>query len=297
VTETRNDAYNRCLDGTVIEPLSALARFSFDWAPTLCNPDHGCTDYHRMWSMVRLLESDGALPEGSAFFDAELPKVARDGTARIILSGGADTGLMTLAVNACGRAGITPEITMIDRCATPLQQCSLFARQIGVTFQPIQGTLDKLDVAPADAILAHSFMPFLPRELWGDLFANWSRNLRHGGRVLMSQRLVPPGGAYVKDLSPEILQARAQKLVTAFRHLKPVGVDEDALIEAAKRLWHHNLSGRGVSEQDIHDLCAGSDLSVEKITVEEDQTSVSPSVASKSIVGRKRVGIVLIKSA
>jgi hypothetical protein len=294
VTETPEDT-PRQPDGTVLEALPALARFAYDWAPTLCNPDHGCTHYHRIWSMVRLLESDGALPEGTAFFDAEIPKVARDGVARIILSGGADTGLMTLAINACGRAGITPDITMIDRCATPLQQCSLFARQIGVSFLPIQGTLDTLDVAPADAILAHSFMPFLPRELWGDLFASWSRNLRRGGKVLMSQRLVAPGRTYVKDINPEILNARAQRLKDAFLRAQPIGVSADEIVATAQHLWMHPLSGRGVSEQDIRDLCAASDLSVEAMSVDADQQSVSPSVACLRSEVRFRTGIVLVK--
>lgn len=281
-------------EDSVVEPLPALARFAFEWAGTLCDTDHGCFDYHRMWSMVRLLETGGALPQGEDFFDAELPKVARDGRLRIILSGGADTGLLTLAVNASRRSGLTPEIVMLDRCATPLEQCRLFARSIGANFHPIQGTIDQLDVPPADAIMAHSFVPFFPPDARPALFRDWARNLRPGGKVLMSQRLVPVGGTYARIFEPGEIEERRESLAAAFMQQQPINVDLETFLEAAERLWRHQLSGPGVSEDDIKALCATSGLSVEAINYAH-QTAISPTAPKSSMKMRKRAGIVIIK--
>lgn len=281
----------------VVEPMAALARFAFDWADALCDPAHGCVDYHRMWSMVRYLEMGGALPEGEDFFDAELPTVARDGAARVILSGGADTGVMTLAVNACFRSGITPEIVMIDRCSTPLQQCRLFAAQIGADFQGIQATVDRLDVPPADAVLAHSFMPFFPHEARLGLFEAWSRNLRIGGKVLMSQRLLPPGKQYERKFLPNEFNERRDRLAAAYERLGPLKVGLDDLLDAADRLWQHKLSGRGVTEAEIAGLCDQTGMEIESIVYDDCQTSTSPTAPKLAAASRKRAGIVLTKIA
>ncbi|HWS75504.1 MAG TPA: hypothetical protein VN324_10230 [Quisquiliibacterium sp.] len=88
------------LPASSFEPLDRLARFSWDWAPALCQPGHGCQDYHRSWSLVRLLELGGAMPAGVAFFQRELGALAKAGRRRVLVSGGADTGLMAVVVSA-----------------------------------------------------------------------------------------------------------------------------------------------------------------------------------------------------
>lgn len=54
MTETYSGA-----DDTLLEPLEELAWFAFENADALCDPSIGCRDYHRFWSMVRLLDMDG----------------------------------------------------------------------------------------------------------------------------------------------------------------------------------------------------------------------------------------------
>ena len=65
------------------EPLQSLSRFSFDWANTLCDPEHGCAPYHRMWSFIRLLESGGALPNGQTFFGNAINIYSQNGKVHI----------------------------------------------------------------------------------------------------------------------------------------------------------------------------------------------------------------------
>ena len=282
-------------NGTFAEPLLELGRFAYEMADQLCDAGAGCVDYHRVWSMVRLMESDGALPAGQEFFDAELPKAARDGEARVILSGAADTGLMALAVNACHLAGIKPRIVMTDRCRTPLAQGEIFANQIGVDFQSVQTDIIDLSVPPADAILAHSFLAFIPHQARADVFASWARNLRTGGRVLMSQRLVPEGEVYTRKRPPEKIAERREQLAEVFDRLRPVNGSPADFLEAAERLWTHSFGGNGVSESQLVELCNATGFRMDKVVYDDGARSVSPFALPSEAAKRKRAGIVLIK--
>lgn len=277
------------------EPLDALARFAFDWAGRLCDPANGCASYHRMWTLVRLLETGGALPAGVPFFDRELPKLARDGQIRVVLSGCADTGLMTLAANAVAQAGLVPQITAIDRCATPLKQCRLWAAASGLGLTTHAGAIESFDGRGADAILVHSFLVFIPPEDRPALFAAWARILRIGGRVLMSQRLVPPGGTYRRLRPPEEIRARRDSLAAALDRHCPVSADRAEILDAAERLWVNALGGNGTWAEDIRSLAHGAGFEVTDIAEDASRTSGSPFAAKSSALSRARAEIVLTR--
>ncbi len=280
---------------SIVEPLDKLSRFAFDWAETLCSKDLGCFDYHRMWTLVRLLESGGALPSGEDFFDAELPRVAKDGHVRVLLSGGADTGLLTLAANACLRAGLTPDVKMIDCCATPLEQCRILALQNGIQFEAVQGSADSVCVGPVDAIMAHSFLFFVPREARPALFRNWSRNLRLGGKVLMSQRLLAPDQQFKRERPADKIRERRERLAEALAVQNPVAADPNEILDAAERLWLHKMGGNGISLAEIESLCESSGFALESIQYDDEENSVSPFVLKSEALTRARANIALVK--
>ena len=275
------------------EPLERLARYAFDWAEDLCEAEHNCASYHKMWSLVRLLEANGELPSGEDFFDQELPKVARNGLAKVLLSGAADTGLMTLAASALMKASIEPEIVMVDRCATPLEQARLFALANNLNFRTMKGTLDQVDVEEADAILAHSFLTFFAPGDRPALFAAWFRALRPGGKVMMSQRLTPDGESYTRQRPPSQIAARRAKLAAVLEHTNPVNAECEPLLDAAEALWTNALGGNSVSAEEISKLCAQSGLHVESIRYDRGDQSVSPFAIPEQAIKRPRAEIVL----
>lgn len=224
------------------EPLDRLARFSWDWAPTLCDPSHGCVDYHRSWSMVRWLELNRALPAGQAFFERELAGLAGAGKRRVLISGGADTGVTALVAAAYRLAGVEPEIVFVDQCASTIAQNSLFAAHLGLKIECIQTDIRKLDCPAVDAIVAHSFLLFFEGQMRQQVIAAWARNLRPNGVLLMSNSLAQDEGDWISIKNQEEILRRKNTLELA---AKNAGFESSAAIEIAEtaaRFWQSSPS-------------------------------------------------------
>jgi SAM-dependent methyltransferase len=194
------------------EPLDRLARFAWDWAPSLCDPSHGCQDYHRAWSLVRLLELGGAMPAGVPFFQRELGTLARAGRRRVLVSGGADTGLMAVVVSAFRAVDVVPEIVFADRCETTCMQNRLFARHLGLDAEIRRCDIVEIDCAPVDAVVAHSFLPFFEGAMRQRVIEAWARVARPGAVVLISNAIGTDESRWTQDRDPEKIEARRQTL-------------------------------------------------------------------------------------
>lgn len=223
------------------EPLDRLARFSWDWAESLCNPAHGCQDYHRSWSMVRLLNQGGALPNGQAFFDRELGRVAAAGGRRVLISGGADTGVLALVVSAFQKAGVHPQVIFTDRCKTPCLQNTLFAHHLGLDLTVFHGNITDLACEPVDAIVAHSFLLFFGREDRQRVLETWARHLKPGGVILTSQSLHgDENQVRIKDAGKIPAQVEALRSSAQRHGLQDAEIE--TLTEVAQRFWLLQLS-------------------------------------------------------
>ncbi len=64
------------------------------------------------------------------FFQAELDNAFRRGITRILISGAADYALLARIVTMASRHNATPEITVLDRCETPLRLNSWYAKHV-----------------------------------------------------------------------------------------------------------------------------------------------------------------------
>lgn len=263
------------------EPLRRIAGFAFDWAETFCDPDHGCMGYHRMWPLSRLLNNGGMLPAGQDFFGQQIAAVARDGKVHVLISGGADTGLMALAVEGANASGLDLHITAVDRCQTPLEEMRLYGAAIGVPVQTFACTLDQLPQGLAvDAIFGHSVLPFIAPHLRGDVFESWARVLRAGGRLALSQRLGKSYPKIVDHLGEEGLLAQHNELheTLSQNEIWQTIATRDAIVAAAKAFWLAPMERHLITEKDIHQLAAQAGLILHKITAiaREDKRSPSP---------------------
>lgn len=219
------------------EPLDRLARFAWDWAPSLCDPAHGCQDYHRAWSLVRLLELGGAMPAGLPFFQRELGALARAGRRRVLVSGGADTGLMAVVVSAFRAVDTVPEIVFADRCETTCMQNRLFARHLRLEAEIRRCDIVELDCAPVDAVVAHSFLPFFEGPMRQRVIEAWARVTRPGGAALISNAIGTDESRWTQDRDPAKIEARR---LTLERQALASGWDASTATqaaEAAARFW------------------------------------------------------------
>ena len=189
MTQSSQEPSSNTRDSSTVEPLKLLARFSWDWAPLLCDPEHGCCDYHRSWSSVRLFQKEGALPAGFEFFARELTSLIEVDRRRVLISGAADTGLMALVYTIFCALNASPEIVLVDRCRTTVTQNRIMASYLGLEADIRQADVRTLDCEPVDAVIAHSFLGFFPEKARKEVIDAWGRVLSPGGKVIMSTML------------------------------------------------------------------------------------------------------------
>jgi SAM-dependent methyltransferase len=167
----------------IVEELPQMARALFDLALSNCG---ACCDYHATWGFLRA----AGLRRG-AVADFESLSAEFSGLRakpRILITGCADTGQLTLVANSL--AGSSPSITLVDRCATPLRLCAGFARQNGIDLEIRQGSVEELqDVGRYDAIFSHEFLGFVDEGKHLALLNVLNRALVPNGRVIIAQRV------------------------------------------------------------------------------------------------------------
>lgn len=270
------------------EPLSNLARFAFDWADTLCDPDHGCRQYHKMWSVLRLVENNGALPAGGDFFQREMAAASIGGKVHILVSGGADAGLMALAIQGAKRERLEIRITAIDRCRTPLNQMLLYGAASGIQIDIVQDTIDRLSLdGTVDAILGHSILPFIPAQLRLNVFTAWNAALRPGGRILLSQPFGRDFMPIENMWTPEQLERHKgiiEEKLDVSDSWATIG-SRQAILDAAMEFWKASSMPRAKITEDELRLCAAQ---VGLTVLKCDPAPISPSYSPSPFAKKQR---------
>jgi len=225
-----------------IEPLEQLARFSWSWAPLLCDPKHGCCDYHRCWSLIRLFQKGGALPAGEEFFRQELTSLVAMDRKRVLISGAADTGLMALVCTIFKALNVMPEIVLIDRCCTTVTQNRVMTSYLGLEADIRQADVRTMDCDPVDAVISHSFLGFFPEPDRQQVVDAWGRVLKPGGKVLMSTMLAQNGNLSYPAKDEAGIDASKPKLVESAMKAGMSKAEAQQLGEIAVAMFQKRLS-------------------------------------------------------
>ena len=227
----------RMEDSRLKEPLDSLALFSWQHAPQLCDTAHGCTDYHRSWSLVRRVDLGGQPPAGRAFFAHWLAKLDASGRRRILVSGGADAGLTAMVLDIFHGLRTLPELSFVDQCETPVQQNRMLADHHGIRMSVQRGNILEFSAEPFDAILAHSFLYFFSEQARAALFRHWFDLLAPGGVLLLSNVVHPDPQAERPARDPDQVQSRARLMGQQLSKLgwSPAACEEAA--ETLTRFW------------------------------------------------------------
>lgn len=219
------------------ERLARWARLAWDEAPRLCASETGCSNYHRCWSLVRLLGSDGALPNSSDFFIRELVRLVRTGAQRVLFSGAADTGLLALGVLAAREAGVPLQFVVADRCETPLMQNRIYAQEQGLEVEFHRGDITALACEPADVLIGHSFLLFFPEPERQRVIDTWARLVKPGGHVLMFGHVVEHDHDVMMQFDENSIEERVRKLCEAALGAGWREDERGELQAALRRFW------------------------------------------------------------
>jgi SAM-dependent methyltransferase len=221
------------------EPLPVSAPLADRLALAHCRPRIGmseaCAWYHGFWQYLRLMGL-GKTSGGQAKFLvdtlSDLARVAE--SPRVLVSGSADYSMAAHAIAAYQSEGAALQLTVVDRCETPLALSRWYAdRRKTATVTRCRDILDDEAPEPVDVVFTNSFLgSFAPADR-PRLMAAWRRLLRPGGTLLFTNRLRPHAPAEVTAFDAE--QARGFAEVVrheAERRQSTLGLDPD---EAARR--------------------------------------------------------------
>ncbi len=248
--------------------LKTLATYAFENAPSLCDANHGCCDYHRIWGIARLAQSNAAEPAGAFFIHQCIRDYgARNHSPRILVCGGADHGVPQMINEACMHAGLNAEILFADRCATPVRLNTMYAENEGIPLKARQADLLQLEEDPVDVIVAHSLLNFFSPGERSELFRTWSHLLKPGGIVLISNRMAQSPELLPNPPDQQTLSDRLQALDLVGTELGFDRVARAELADAAQRVWNKNLKHRvSLTRLELDTLTDEYDFSLQSFT-------------------------------
>ncbi len=177
--------------------LAASAPLALRWAQRHCyrNPVTGtsCDWYHGAWQYLRLLGAITTVRTNADFLIDSVAEIAARGEfERVLITGAADYGVLAHVVEAYRRTRVSPQITVLDRCPTPLLLNRWYARRLGINIRTVTASvLDFREDGIFDLICCHSFLGWFDAEERQRLVARWAGLLRSGGVLVTVSRTHP----------------------------------------------------------------------------------------------------------
>lgn len=200
---------------------------------------HNCSIMHGSWQYLLLLGLTANPGRNLKFYRAHIARLAQErNLRRLLIAGCCDYTMLAIALSAFEDANITPDITVVDRCDTPLSLCRWFAKRYGCMI-----ATEKTEIlhytaeAPFDLICTDGFLSVFTQDTRPDLIASWHALLKPGGYVVTTNNL---GGAEKNDtLPPKTVAGLCQKAADI---RKKQGLEFDLSDEDLRRLAHDFFS-------------------------------------------------------
>lgn len=273
------------------EPLQESAALAHALAAQYCVRDsatgESCAWYHGLWQVLRLMRLVETPEYHAAFFFEALASHAPPGRrARVLVSGTADYSMLA-HVLAAYPAGSVPEVTVVDRCETPLALSRWYAGRAGVAIETKRcDILQYRPAEPFDALCTHAFFGrFSPAER-PVLAERWRELLRPGG-IAVSAAPLRPGAAAGKAGFGEADAARLRDTVRerAAGLREALGLPPEALAaEAARYAARHRVYPvRDLAE--LRDLFASAGFDIAHLVHVPAVPGVLHEVRGPTIVG------------
>lgn len=155
---------------------------------------------------------------------------------RVLISGAADCGILAHVVAAYGSAAAPVDVTLVDRCRTPLLANEWFASSSGVPLATHQSDILTFQPAAAfDVICAHSFLGGFDADGRRAVARRWHEWLRPGGVVVaVSPVFVGRAEAYVGPDASQVERIRAAVARVDDHDCQRLGVTRSAVVAWAE---------------------------------------------------------------
>jgi hypothetical protein len=219
------------------EPLVESAPLAWADAPTLCFTDaegRSCAWYHQVWQYLRLLGVISSVRTNTDFLVNAFRDAPGEGKSlKALISGSADYSLLAHLKQACDLDHRQLDVTVVDRCPTPLRLNDWYGGRVGMTVDTRRA--DVLDFAverPVDLIATHNFMGRFDAHGRRRLVARWSAWLKPGGRVVTTQRIRPNSERTEARYSESEARELSQRVGDLARTHDAIGVDPVELAAA-----------------------------------------------------------------
>jgi len=228
------------VDQGLVLSAHAAHRFAHEHCPQ--TPEGDCSWYHGVWQYFRLLGVTKTAGGSAAWLDETLRSAAAEGNIRrALISGAADDAMALLALASFRAVNQPLELTVVDRCETPLALARWSAAKRGdavITYRSnilAFGRSQSFDLVMTNSFLG-SFTP--PRRV--ELFTRWASLLRRGGKLVFTNRLRPTSKREAFGFTPEqarsfcmAVRREAERLQSVLG-LDPVTVEEWARVYAER---------------------------------------------------------------
>ncbi len=164
--------------------------------------------------------------------------------------------MVAVVVDAFGQLGRTPDLTLVDRCETPLRLCTEWASTAGVSLKTTQADLATFTGdRPFDLVCTHSFLGYFDPAARAQLMHTWHRNLTENGRVITVNRLRPGAQAGSIGFTPEQSAGFLSRTEAGLAALSAVA--SAAEVRKAAQEWTSRFQTWPVqSSQALEALCA-----------------------------------------
>jgi SAM-dependent methyltransferase len=183
--------------------------------------------------------------------------------------------------------GVSPHVTVVDLCETPLALNRWYAERAGVgVVTQRDDILVYEDAAGFDAICTHAFFGRFSPVQRQALLARWYHLLRPGGSVITVTPVRPGHATAMVGFAPDQVQAFRTKVQAGAESLRDaIQMDPELLADAAARYASRHRVYPVRSEQELESLFRGAGFTIEHLSRVPPVTDVQHGVHGPTVAG------------
>lgn len=248
--------------------------------------EHNCADYHAVRPFLYCAGLKTSFGTYQRIFGASVPRcVAGRSAPRALISGAADFLVPALVAGSLQDSGGRPNLTIVDRCRTPLEMCKSAGRHLGMTWQLSQGDVRRHQPSTGyDLIVTDRLFGFFPSSQRAGMVDAWYRQLNAGGRLLATISIRPDGAASRTD-NKSLLNYIRDRYTREYRDLLP-GVTRDELLQMVENYIDQRCCHRVCGPNEVLPLFESSGLTVIEARKFRKKTEAGLRVASTRYILR-----------